>query len=201
MPQQLGREARDVGRLPAHLGDQPFHRDARRLVELRRRRERRRRVLGDATRIPVDERAVVERLRAARLAQRPLRFAARRSVARRQAEAARDEVLVEQREAGRQARNAQRRLHRRRTGLEAHRRLDVPDLRLVLRHAAESRARAPCRRTAQGRAASALPPACRCGDCSFKSRDAAFDTRGVPSLHQREAQVFAQSTLGEQVDR
>ena len=56
-----------------------------------------------------------------------------RRVARCQAEAARDEVLIQQREAGSQARDPQRRLHRRRTGLEAHRRLDVPDLRLLLR--------------------------------------------------------------------
>ena len=96
MAQQLGREARDIGGLAAHLRDQPFHRDARWLIELRLRRERRRRVLGDARRVPIDLRAVVERLRTARLAQRPLRFAAGRRAACGQAEAARDEVLVQQ---------------------------------------------------------------------------------------------------------
>jgi hypothetical protein len=179
VPQEFGREARHIRGLAADFGDQSLHRDARGLVQLRLRGEWRRRVFGDTRRVPIDLRAVVKSLRAGRLAQCPLRLASLRAIARRQAEAARHEVFIEQRKAGSQGRDAQRCLHRCRPRLEAHRGLDVPDLRLFLRaqreaehvHLVEEQREAEQRQHGRQRVDVAIIHWWRCN--------------GAPSLHQQ----------------
>src|SRR5690606_3050780 len=88
---------------------------------------------GEPHRVAIDDRAVVHRLSSRCLPCRPLRFAPGWRTARRHAEAARDEVLVEQRKARRQAGNAQRCFHRGGPGTETDGGFDVPDLRMLLR--------------------------------------------------------------------
>ena len=117
-PQQLRGEARDIGRLSTHIGDEPFHRDARRFIELRAVPETAASCLRRFAANPYRRAHGSRGLPAARLSHRPLRFTARRNVARRQPEAARHEILIEQREAGREAGNPQRRLDGRRTRVE-----------------------------------------------------------------------------------
>src|SRR5690606_18711098 len=133
VPEELRGEAGDVRRLAARLGDQPLHGDLRRLIERRRLGERRRRVFGDAPLVSIHERSVVDRLPAARLAKRPLRLPPGGPAAGAQAETARNEVLVQDGEARREGRYAQRRFDGGWAGVERDGRLHVPDERLLLR--------------------------------------------------------------------